>query len=102
MFRSNSRTAVIHIDESTLDEPNLLLLTQRPSSPNSAHQIISTGIDVTRQKIVVAKGAIAPRAAYEPIASVIIPVDSPGATAVNPAWFEYHNVREELFGLGRD
>lgn len=95
-------TAVIHVDGSTLDEPNLLLLTTQPSSPNSAHQLISNGVYVERQKIIVAKGAIAPRAAYEPIASLLIPVDSPGATAVNPARFEYKHVREGLFGLGQE
>ena len=94
------RTAVIHVAGSTLDAPNLLLLTTERSSPNSAHQLISNGVYVERQKIIVAKGAIAPRAAYEPIASLMIPVDTPGATAVNPADFEYKSVREGLFGMG--
>lgn len=94
------RTAVIHVDGSTLDEPSLLLLTTERSSPNSAHQLISNGVYVERQKIIVAKGAIAPRAAYAPIASRMIPVDTPGATAVNPARFQYQAVREGLFGLG--
>lgn len=96
------RTAVIHVDGSTLDEPNLLLLTTRRSSPNSAHQLISNGVYVQRQKMIVAKGAIAPRAAYESIADLMIPVDTPGATAVNPARFEYQRVREGLFGLRQD
>ena len=96
------RTAVIHVDGSTLDSPNLVLLTTERSSPNSAHQLVSNGVYVERQKIIVAKGAIAPRAAYEPIASRLIPVDTPGATAVNPARFEYRRVRDGLFGMGRD
>ena len=93
------RTAVIHMDGSTLDEPNLLLLTTERSSPNSAHQLISNGVYVERQKIIVVKGNIAPRAAYEPIASVLIPVDTHGATTVNPDRFEYRMVRAGLFGL---
>ena len=92
-------TAVIHVEGSTLDLPNLLLLTTRRSSPNSLHQLISNGVYPRRQKILVAKGCIAPRAAYEPIAGVMIEVDSPGATAVNPARFEYKHVRKPLFGL---
>ncbi len=92
-------TAVIHLDGSTLDEPNLLLLTTRRSSPNSAHQLISNGVYIERQKIIVAKGAIAPRAAFEPLTSLMIPVDSPGVTAVNPAWFEYKHIRQGLFGI---
>jgi microcystin degradation protein MlrC len=47
----------------------------------------------------VVKGAIAPRAAYEPIARRIIEVDTPGLTAVNPARFTYTRVRRPLFGL---
>jgi microcystin degradation protein MlrC len=92
-------TAVILVEGSTLDMPNLVLLTMRRSSPNSLHQLISNGVYPERQKILVAKGCIAPRAAYEPIAGVMIEVDSPGATAVNPARFEYKRVRQPLFGL---
>jgi microcystin degradation protein MlrC len=92
-------TAVIHVEGSTLDEPNLLLLTTQRSSPNSSHIFTSNGVYVQRQKILVAKGAIAPRAAYEPFASLILSVDSPGATAINPTWFKYYNIREGLFGI---
>jgi microcystin degradation protein MlrC len=92
-------TAVIEVEGSTLDLPNLLLLTTERSTPNSLHQLISCGVYPQRQKILVAKGAIAPRAAYEPIAGRIIGVDTPGATAVNPARFAYQRVRRPLFGL---
>jgi microcystin degradation protein MlrC len=92
-------TAVIEAEGSTRDLPNLLLLTTGRSSPNSLHQLISNGIYPQRQKILVAKGTIAPRAAYEPIAAQIIEVDSGGATAVNPARFTYTRVRRPLFGL---
>lgn len=92
-------TAVIQVEGSTLDEPNLLLITTKPASPNSAHIFISNGVYVERQKILVVKGAIAPRAAYEPFASKLISVDSPGATAINPEWFKYYHIREGLFGI---
>lgn len=92
-------TAVVQVEGSTLDEPNLLLITTERASPNSAHIFISNGVYVERQKILVVKGAIAPRAAYEPFASKLISVDSPGATAINPAWFKYYNIREGLFGI---
>ncbi len=81
-------TAVIHIDGSTLDEPNLLLPTTERSSPNSAHHLVSGGMSVERQRIIVVKGAIPPGAAYEPITSRLIPVGTPGGAAVNPAHFE--------------
>jgi len=92
-------TAVIEAEGSTRDMPNLLLLTMRRSSPNSLHQLISCGVYPERQKILVVKGAIAPRAAYEPVAARIIEVDTPGVTAVNPKRFQYRNVRPGLFGL---
>jgi microcystin degradation protein MlrC len=94
-------TAVIQVEGSTLDEPNLLLITTERASPNSAHIFISNGVYVERQKILVVKGAIAPRAAYEPFASILISVDSPGATAINPNWFKYYNIRQNLFGIER-
>jgi microcystin degradation protein MlrC len=92
-------SAVIEVEGSKGDQLNLLLLTSERSSPNSLHQLISCGIYPERQKILVAKGAIAPRAAYEPIAGRFIEVDTPGATAVNPARFTYKRVRRPLFGL---
>ena len=92
-------TAVIEVEGSTRDDKNLLVVTTHRSSPNSIHQIVSLGIYPERQKILVAKGTIAPRAAYEPVAAQIIPVDSPGPTAVNPARFTFRNVREKLWGM---
>jgi microcystin degradation protein MlrC len=62
---------------------------------------VSCGIYPERQKILVAKGTIAPRAAYEPIAKKIVLVDSPGATAVNPSRFHYQRARPGLFGLSK-
>ncbi len=93
-------TAVIEAEGSTRDLENLLVLTTRRSSPNSLHQLISCGIYPERQKILTVKGAIAPRAAYEPIAARIIEVDTPGLTSVNPTRFTYRNARRPLFGLG--
>ena len=92
-------TAVIEAEGSTPDVPNLLLVTAGRSSPNSLHQLISNGVYPQRQRMLVVKGAIAPRAAYEPIAAQIIEVDTPGVTAVNPKRFTYRRVRRPLFGL---
>ncbi|HUG43044.1 MAG TPA: M81 family metallopeptidase [Acidobacteriota bacterium] len=98
-YQSMGQCAVLEVEGSTPDLPNLILLTGQKTSPNSLHQIISVGIYPERQRILVAKGAIAPRAAYEPIVHKIINVDSPGTTAVNPAYFTYKNARRPLFGL---
>lgn len=91
--------AVIEAEGSTRDLANLLLVTTRRSSPNSLHQLISVGIYPERQRILTVKGVIAPRAAYEPIAGQIVMVDTPGATAVNPAHFRFTRVRKGLWGM---
>src|SRR5438034_3755569 len=94
-------TSVIEVEGSTPDLPNLLLLTHRPTSPNSLHQLISNGVYPERQRILVAKGTTAPRAAYEPIAARIIEVNTPGATDINPARFSYKHVRRPLSGFDK-
>lgn len=98
-FHALGHSAVIEVEGSTPELQNLLLLTTLRSHPNSIHQLVSCGIYPERQRILVAKGTIAPRAAYEPIAKKIVLVDSPGATAVNPAHFRFHRARPGLFGL---
>jgi microcystin degradation protein MlrC len=92
-------TAVIEVEGSTPNLPNLLLLTTRPTSPNSIHQLVSNGVYPERQRILVAKGTTAPRAAYEPIAARIVEVNTPGATDINPAHFTYKHVRPSLWGM---
>jgi microcystin degradation protein MlrC len=98
-FHDLGHSAVIEVEGSTPELQSLVLLTTLRSHPNSIHQIVSCGIYPERQRILVAKGTIAPRAAYEPIARKIVLVDSPGATAVNPARFRYHKAPQNLFGI---
>jgi microcystin degradation protein MlrC len=92
-------SAVIEEQSSTPEDLNLLLLTSRRTSPFSLHQLISCGISPERQKILVVKGTVAPRAAYEPVAARIQLVDTPGVTAVNPARFSFHRARPGIWGL---
>jgi microcystin degradation protein MlrC len=92
-------TAVIEAEGSTDRMKNYLVVTAERSSPNSIHQIVHLGIYPERQRILVAKGTIAPRAAYEPVSAEIVMVDSPGATAVNPARFTFRRAPAGLFGL---
>jgi microcystin degradation protein MlrC len=91
--------AVIEVAGSTPDELTLLVVTEERSSPNSLHQLVSCGIYPERQKILVAKGTVAPRAAYDPIAARVILVDTPGVTAVNPARFHFEKARRDLWGM---
>lgn len=98
-YWDNGHTAVIEAEGSTPDLQNLLVVTGRRASPMSLHQIISLGIYPERQKILVAKGTVAPRAAYEPVAAQIVLVDTPGATSANPARFSFRRARPGLWGL---
>ena len=99
MYYDQGLSAVIEVDGSTRDLGSYVLLTSRRMVPFSLHQLISAGILPERQKILVAKAAIAFRAAYEPIAGEIIEVDTPGATAINPQRFTWKRVPPDLFGL---
>ena len=92
-------TAVVEVEGSTRDLQNLLVLTTLRLPPFSLHQLTSCGVYPARQKILVVKAAIAYRAAYGPIAKLIIEVDTGGLTAVNPARFDYKHVRRPLYGL---
>lgn len=78
---------------------NLLVLTTQRHPPFSLGQLTCLGIDPARQRILVVKAAIAYKAAYGPVAGTVIPVDTPGLTAVNPARFTYRHVRRPLYPL---
>ena len=92
-------SAVIEAVGSTPDELNLLVVTSLRSSPNSLNQLISCGIYPERQKILVAKGTIAPRAAYEPVAARLVILDSPGVTSLDPSRFQFQRVRPGIWGI---
>jgi microcystin degradation protein MlrC len=91
-------TAVIEVEGSTRDLPNLLVLNTNRTVPLSIHQLVSVGVYPEREKILVAKGTIAPLAAYEPVSKRLITVDSGGACAVNPARFTY-KMAPKLYGF---
>jgi microcystin degradation protein MlrC len=91
-------TAVIEVEGSTRDLPNLLVLNTNRTVPLSIHQLVSAGVYPGRQKILIAKGTIAPLAAYEPVSASLITVDSGGACAVNPARFTY-KMAPKLYGF---
>lgn len=83
-------------------EQHTVILTSLRMAPFSLEQILSLGIEPEWKRILIAKGAIAPRAAYEPVSVRLIEVDSPGITSANPAHFTYHRRRKPMFPFERD
>ena len=90
-------TVALEVGRIVPERGGLLILNNRRSYPMSIHQITCVGIQPQQQRILVAKGAVAPRAAYEPVCSKIIEVDTPGATAINRAPDEFHLARKTLY-----
>ena len=96
-FFDQGLTAVVETEQE-----HTLLLTSLPMPPVSLEQVRSTGIRPERFKILVAKGVVAPRGAYQPIAARIILVNTPGATCADLTQFDYQRRRRPLFPLEPD
>lgn len=83
-------------------EQHTIVLTSRRMAPMSLEQILSLGIKPERKKILIVKGVVAPRAAYEPVASEIILANTPGSTSADPANFHYTRRRRPLYPLEKE
>ena len=94
--RENDQGPTAVID---LGNGNTLVLNSLRTPPFSLGQFTSLGIDPKQSRIIVVKAAVAYKAAYEPIAGEIIPVDTPGLTAINPARFTYRRIKRPMFPL---
>ena len=80
-------------------EQNTVVLNSRRHPPFSLGQLTSLGLVPQTARVLVVKAAVAYKAAYGPIAGTIIPVDTPGLTAVNPARYTYHKIRRPILPL---
>lgn len=89
------RTAVVESG----DDGTTVLLTERKVLPFDLEQLRSVGLDPMDFAIIVVKAAIAWRAAYGPLASKVIEVDTPGATAADLRRFPYRHLRRPIFPL---
>ena len=96
-FNDQGVTAVIDTDDN-----HTIVLTTFRMAPFSLQQILGLGIDARGKKIIVVKGVVAPRAAYEPIAASIVLVDTPGVTSTNLSHFDYRHRRRPLYPLESD
>jgi len=83
-------------------EEHTIVLTTRRMAPMSLEQVLSLGIHPERKRVLIVKGVVAPRAAYEPVAAEFLVVDTPGVTSNNPRHFDYRRRRKPLFPLEAD
>jgi microcystin degradation protein MlrC len=79
-----------------------LLLTSKRAGNTSRYQMYSAGILPETYRIVVAKGVVSPRPAYQPIAGEVILVNSPGVTTADLSTFAYVNRRRPLYPFEPD
>jgi microcystin degradation protein MlrC len=89
------RTAVLDVNGLTL------VLTERKLPMWNLQQVRSLGIEPSAQRVIVCKGAIAHRAAYEPIASRLLEVETPGSCAGDVRSFTYEHIQRPLYPLDR-
>jgi microcystin degradation protein MlrC len=96
-FIEQGLSAVVSVRGDDGQRVGLLLVNSRRTTPFSIHQLTSVGIVPEQQKILVAKGAVAPRAAYEPVSKRIIEVDTPGACAISRGPEAFQQARKDLY-----
>ena len=73
------------------------MLTSQRMPPFSLQQLISCQLDPSSFQVLVAKGVNAPVAAYAPICSELIRVNTPGCTTADMNSLTFHNRRRPLF-----
>ncbi len=91
-FNNQGLTALVETDAG-----HAIVLTSLRMAPMSLEQVLSLGVKPKPYRILVAKGAIAPVAAYEPVSSRMVYVDTPGITSANPAHFDYRHRPRPLY-----
>lgn len=76
-----------------------ILLTERKTPPLDLAQLRHIGIIPERQSMIVVKSAIAYRAAYLPIASDVIEMDTAGLCSANLSRFPYRHLKRPVYPL---
>jgi len=79
------------------DDDHYILLTSRAMGNTSRAELTSAGLDPLSLKIIVAKGVHSPRGAFEPIASEMIQLNTPGCTSADFSALTYKHRRHPMF-----
>ncbi|MEY4400816.1 MAG: hypothetical protein RL072_681 [Actinomycetota bacterium] len=90
-FNAGTR-ALVHTDDD-----HFVLLTSRPMGNTSRAELTSVGLDPLTIKIIVAKGVHSPRGAFEPIATELIQLNTPGCTSADMSTLHYQHRRRPMF-----
>ena len=85
-------TAIVRTDNGLT-----IMLTSLRIPPFSLQQMYSCDIDPTDFKVIIAKGVIAPLAAYGPVCDKVIHVNTPGSTVADMKQLPFKNRRTPLF-----
>ena len=86
------RTAVVETERGIT-----VMLTSRRVPPFSLEQLHSCGVDPKAFRVLVAKGVIAPLAAYGPVVDRWILVNTPGVTCADMTQLPFHHRRRPMF-----
>ncbi|MEZ6088304.1 MAG: M81 family metallopeptidase [Pirellulaceae bacterium] len=81
----------------TIDSELTIMLTSRRTPPFSLNQLTTFGVDPRQFRAIVAKGVIAPMAAYRAVVDRFIHVNSPGCTCADMRKLNYQNRRRPMF-----
>ena len=79
------------------DDNHTLVLTSLRCGNTSREQMYTVGVYPEKYRVVVAKGVVSPRPAYQPIAKEVVLVNTPGVTTSDLSFFEYRRRRPNLF-----
>ena len=86
----------ISVKLDTTDEHTLLLTSKRAGN-TTREGMYHAGIFPEEYRVVVAKGVVSPRPAYQPIAAEIILVNTPGVTTADLSFFDFKHRRVPLY-----
>jgi microcystin degradation protein MlrC len=79
------------------DDDQYVLLASRPMGNTSRAELTSVGLDPSSLQVIVAKGVHSPRGAFEPIASEMIQLNSPGCTSADLSLLSYTRRSRPMF-----
>lgn len=79
-----------------------IVLTELPTPPNDPAMLLSLGIDITKEKILIVKGAIAWKTGLNSDPARTIYVDTPGLCSADLYSFDFSKLRYPIYPFNKD